>query len=89
MEPRTISEMTLIKIPEADSLSCKHLYGSLIQEIQRLEFCNLQGSVVGFSLKTLLGDLDLYEVKRDFMLDAGSDSLVVILSSTTSINKAI
>ena len=33
-----------------------------------LEFCYLQGSVVGFSLKTLLGDLALYEVKRDFML---------------------
>ena len=51
----------------------------------------MEGSVVGFSLKTFLGDLDLYEVKRAFMLedDAGSENLVLILSSTTSINKAI
>ena len=44
------------------------IYGSLILEIQMLEFCNLQGSVVGFSLKTLLVDLALYEVKRAFVL---------------------
>jgi len=39
----------------------------------------------------LLGDLAFHEVKRAFMLEdgTGSDSFVVILSSTTSINKAI
>ena len=42
--------------------------GSLIQEIERLEFGNLQRGAVGFSLKTLLGDLALCEVKRAFKL---------------------
>ena len=46
-----------------------HLYmDPSSQRSKRLEFCNFQGSVVGFSLKTLLGDLALYEVKRAFKL---------------------
>ena len=58
MEARTDREKTLIK-SQADSSSLHtSIYGSLIPEIQRLEFCTLQRIVVGFEIDIrVLGDL--------------------------------
>ena len=59
-EARTISGRTLIKNIEADSFPCQDvIYGSLIQEIQRLELGILQGIADSFLrwYQCLLGDL--------------------------------
>ena len=57
MEERTDREKTLIK-SQADSSSLHtSIYGSLIPEIRRLEFCTLQRIVVGFEVEiSALGD---------------------------------
>lgn len=94
VEPRTIIERTLIKIPEADSPTYKHLYMYLSSQRSRgwnLVFCK-EVLLVSLWNIILLGDLRFSWGEEGLSCwedDARSDQWVVILSSTLSINKAI
>ena len=58
MEARTDRERPQVKSYADSSSLHTSIYGSLIPEIQRLEFCTLQRIVVGFEIEiSALGDL--------------------------------
>ena len=93
-ESRTIRERTLIKIPEADSPTYKHLYTNSSSQRSRgwnLVFCK-EVLLVSLWNIIVLGDLIFSwgeEAISCWEDDTGSDQFVVILSSTICINKAI
>ena len=94
VEPRTIRERTLIKIPEADSPTCKNLYMDPSSQRSRgwnLVFCK---EVLLVSLWNIIvsGDLSFSWGEEGLSCwedDAGSKQLVVILFAILDINKDI
>ena len=94
VESRTVREKTLIKIPEANSPPCNHLY--MDPSSQRSRGWNFVSCkevlLVSWWNIIVLGDLSFSWGEEGLSCwedDAGSDQWVVILSSNLYINKAI
>ena len=94
VEQRTIREKILIKIPEADSPPCNHLY--MDHSSQRSRGWNLVSCkevlLISWWNIIVLGDLSFSWGEEGLSCwedDVGSDQWFVILSSNLYINKAI